>query len=218
LNIDLHTEELSKLYVAVIADVLDRLGRRNQVLLHNIRPVVMTDAVVVGRAHTVRCVFDATIDDNPYEEEIAAVDAVEPGEIIVLDTGGALDVAIWGELLATRAKMKGFAGAVLDGAVRDVAALQQMGIPTYAGSISANDSRGRVRVVSHGDEVVCGGVRIAPGDYVVADADGVVVVPAAIVAEVCEVASRKVERELESKEALAAGVSAREAYSRYGVL
>lgn len=210
---------LSSLYVAVVADVLDRMGYRDQVMSHHVRPLEgLVQGPIVGRAHTVKCVEDAIIDDNPYEHEIAAVDSLNEGDVIVLDTGKALDVAIWGELLATRAKSRGCVGAILDGGVRDVGGLLDLGIPTFAGSISANDSRGRVRVIGHSQPITCAGVSVNEGDVIFADVDGVVVIPAQLLDEVVEVASRKVERENQSKEALAAGASASETYERYQVL
>lgn len=208
----------AELYVAVVADVLDRMGHRGQVLDHRIRPLVLGDRMLAGRAHTILAVPDEIIDDNPYEQEIAAVDSVRVGEVIVISTQDAFEVSVWGELLATRAAAQGYAGVVLDGGVRDLSGLQRIGRPTFGPSVSANDSRGRSRVTEHGGTVVCGGVEIAQGDLVLADLDGVVIVPSQIVDEVERRAHEKVAAERRSLDALGAGRSAADVYAEHGVL
>jgi 4-hydroxy-4-methyl-2-oxoglutarate aldolase len=218
MSIDNPVGVLSGLYVAVIADTLDRLGYRDQVMDHSIRPQVDGFSVLIGRAHTIAAVRDEDVPENPYEHEIAAVDAVGRDEIIVVETGGALDVSIWGELLATRADARGFAGAVTDGGVRDLAGLRRLGRPTFSASISARDSRGRLRVTGSGVPVSCGGVTVEAGDVIMADLDGVVVIPAALTDEVAAHASAKVDKEDLTRDALRGGASAAEVYAEHGVL
>jgi 4-hydroxy-4-methyl-2-oxoglutarate aldolase len=218
MSIDNPLAVLGGLYVAVVADTLDRLGHRDQVMDHSIRPQVDGMSTLIGRAHTIAAVRDDEIPDNPYEHEIAAVDAVASGEIIVVETGGALDVSIWGELLATRADARGFAGAVTDGGVRDLPGLRRLGRPTYSASISARDSRGRLRVTGHGVAVACGGVTVEAGDVIMCDLDGVVVIPAALTGEVAAMASAKVDKEDLTRDALRAGASVAEVYAEHGVL
>jgi len=208
---------LDRLTVALAADVLDRLGLRAQVLSHGIRPVAGAERVA-GVAFPIAAEPDETILDNPYEHELAAVDAVPPGAIVVLATRGYLDAAVWGELLTTRAVARGAAGAITDGAVRDLAALRELGFPTYAAAVSANDSRGRVAVRAWGGSVICAGVSIAAGDLVLADADGVVVVPWEIAEEMLAAAEEKRDKEELARRLLAKGVSAAEVWERHRVL
>ena len=208
---------LDRLTVALAADVLDRLGLRAQVLSHRIRPVAGPERLV-GVAFPISAESDETILDNPYEHELAAVDAVAPAAIVVLATGGFLDAAVWGELLATRALARGAAGAITDGAVRDLAALRVLGFPTFAAAVSPNDSRGRVAVRAWGSRVVCAGVSVTAGDLVLGDADGVVVIPRDIAEEMLAAAEEKRDKEELARRLLAEGVSAAEVWERHGVL
>lgn len=214
---DSEVDRAGALPVAVLADVLDRLGHRGQVASHRLRPVTDRDALV-GRAFTIRAVESDEERENPYEHEIAAVDALPAGSVVVMATGGCYDAAVWGELLCTRALARGALGAVVDGAVRDLGALRELGLPTFAASVSANDSAGRVAVVSYGEAVVCGGVDVSPGDLVVGDADGVVVVPADAAAAALDAAEAKRTAEEVVRRELAGGASVADAYSRHGVL
>jgi regulator of RNase E activity RraA len=208
---------LDRLTVALAADVLDRLGLRAQVLSHGIRPVAGPERLA-GVAFPIAAEADETILDDPYEHELAAVDAVPPGAIVVLATGGYLDAAVWGELLTTCALARGAAGAITDGAVRDLAALRELGFPTYAAAVSANDSRGRITVRAWGSPVVCAGVAVAGGDLVLADADGVVVVPRDMAEEMLAAAEEKRDKEELARGLLAEGVSAAEVWERHRVL
>jgi len=208
---------LDRLTVALVADVLDRLGLRAQVLSHRIRPLAGVERLA-GFAFPIAAEGDETILDDPYEHELAAVDAVPPGGIVVLATGGYLDAAVWGELLTTRAVARGAAGAITDGAVRDLAALRVLGLPTYAAAVSANDSRGRIAVREWGGPVVCAGVAVSGGDLVLGDADGVVVVPRRIAEEMLAAAEEKRDKEELARGLLAEGVSAAEVWERHRVL
>jgi 4-hydroxy-4-methyl-2-oxoglutarate aldolase len=208
---------LERLTVALTADVLDRLGLRAQVFSHRIRPVAGPERLA-GRAFPIAAEADEAIVDDPYEHELAAVDAVPPSGIVVLATGGYLDAAVWGELLTTRVVTRGAAGVVTDGAVRDLAALRELGFPTFAAAISANDSRGRIAVRAWGSPVVCAGVAVAAGDLVLADADGAVAIPREMAEAALAAAEEKRDKEELARRLLAEGVSAAEVWQRHGVL
>jgi 4-hydroxy-4-methyl-2-oxoglutarate aldolase len=210
-------ERLDRLTVALAADVLDRLGFREQVLSHRIRPVAGPEHLA-GRAFPVAAEVDSTILDEPYEHELAAVDATPAGAVVVLATGEYCGAAIWGELLATRVIGQGSAGVVTDGAVRDLAGLRRLGLPTFAGAVSANDSRGRITVRSWGRPIMCTGVAVAPGDLVLGDPDGVVVVPADAAADVLAAAEEKQAKEALARTLLTSGASAAEVWERHRVL
>lgn len=208
---------LGRLTVAVVADVLDRLGLRSQVLAHTVRPVV-PPARLAGRAFPIRATPDGAVLENPYEREIAAVDTVPRGAVVVIATAGCCEAAVWGELLATRALARGAVGAVSDGAVRDLAGLRRLGLPTFAAGVCARDSWGRLLVTGFGEEVVCAGVTVGPGDLVLGDLDGVVVVPAAVASRVLTAAEEKLGKEGSALEELGAGVSVTDVYDRHGIL
>lgn len=205
------------LYTAVLADSLDELGFRQQAMRETIRPL-SPDLVFAGWARTISCMDVYHTCENPYELEIEAIDSLIPGEIAVVATGDSKRNAPWGELLSTAAMTRGARGAVIDGLVRDVKKIQSLGFPVFATGIKPVDSRGRGIVVDYNVPVECQGVRVTPGDLVVADYDGVVVVPAAAVTEAVRMATEKVSRENHSRQELMNGALLRQVYDKYGVL
>jgi 4-hydroxy-4-methyl-2-oxoglutarate aldolase len=210
-------DRLERLHPAVVADCLDRLGARSQVLDPGIRPLYPS-AKVAGFAATVRCVpVDAVPAnrDDWYRGELAAVDALQPGDVMVVSTCRA---SYWGELLATAARWRGARGIVADAYTRDTLALIEMGFPTFAAGIHCADSLGRIDVDAVGVTVECGGVEVAPGDLVLGDYDGVVVIPSALAEEVIGQAEEKVEGENRVREKLAEGMPVAEAFRTYGVI
>jgi 4-hydroxy-4-methyl-2-oxoglutarate aldolase len=209
---------LAALPVSVVADVLDRLGRRSQAMEHAIRPLAGGPAAVAGRAFTIAARASVEPVENPYDRELAAVDATPAGAVVVLATGGLVDVAIWGELLTTRMLSRGGVGVVTDGGIRDVAGIRRLGVPAFAGAITPRDSFGRALVTGYGERVTCAGVEVSPGDLVGGDEDGVVVVPAGLAVEALAAAEEKLGLERVVREGLERGASAGELYERYGVL
>ena len=205
------------LYTAVISDALDELGFRNQAMREYLRPLDPA-AVFAGRARTINCmdVFEET--DDPYGVEIEAIDSLQPGEVAVVATGGSVRNAPWGELLSTAAKARGAHGAVVDGLVRDVRKIRELEFPVVATGIKPVDSRGRGIVVSYNRTIECAGVRVNPGDLVVSDCDGVVVIPQNAVREAVSLAADKVGKENHSRRELLEGAYLRDVYEKYGVL
>ena len=126
--------------------------------------------------------------------------------------------ALWGELLSTASRNTGCVGAIVDGAVRDVAKIQSMGFPVFARGTSVYDSAHRHRVIDIDVVVEIGGVRFGPGDLVFADVDGIVVVPQAVETEAIERAWQKVYDENKVRDAIKQGMKASEAFATYGVL
>jgi 4-hydroxy-4-methyl-2-oxoglutarate aldolase len=204
-------------YVSVISDILDGLGYRDQAMDASIRPVY-PDAIVVGRAHTVLSCDVYQIPDNPYSAEIAAIDSLKPNDVLVASTNRSTRTCLWGELLSTAARARGARGAVIDGHVRDVRRIQQMGFPVFATGMRPIDSLGRGAVLGHGMPVNCGGVVVHPGDIVFGDVDGLVVIPRGIEQQVIERARAKVAGENSTRADLERGDYLRDVYARYGVL
>jgi regulator of RNase E activity RraA len=207
----------STLYTAVLSDALDELGIRDQAMRETIRPLA-PDYVFAGRARTIQCADVFEISAEPYKLEIEAVDSILPGEVAVVGTSGSTRNAPWGELLSTAARARGARGAIVDGLVRDVRKILTIGFPVYARGIKPVDSRGRGEVVSYNVPVECGGVIVNPDDLIVADYDGVVVVPAAAVGDAVALAADKVRRENDSRTDLEQGAYLRDVFARYGVL
>ena len=128
------------LYTAVLSDVLDELGFREQAMPPSIRPLD-DDLVMVGRARTgvYREVYSVVAGDNPYALEIALVDDLKPGDVAVLGCGGSTRIAPWGELLSTAARARGAAGCLTDGFVRDIKPIRRMRFPVFHGGIAPLD-------------------------------------------------------------------------------
>jgi regulator of RNase E activity RraA len=208
---------LARLHPAVVSDCLDRLGLRSQVLAPRIRPLT-ADSKVAGRARTVLCIpMDEVPEsrDDWYRGELAAVDALGPGDVMVVST---CEGSYWGELLATASRRRGASGIVADAYTRDTLALIEMGFPTFVAGIHCADSLGRIDVEAVGVEITCGGVRVADGDLVLGDYDGVVVVPAVVAGEVIALAEEKVSGESLVRQKLEEGMPVSEAFRTYGVI
>jgi len=209
----------SRLYAAVLSDVLDSLGYRHQVLAPGVRPLDES-LVLAGRARTglYRDVYHVPPGHNPYELEIALIDDLKPDEVAVLACGSSGRIAPWGELLTTASIARGAVGCVTDGLARDVKAIRRLGFPVFCGGIGPLDSKGRGEVAAIDVPIECGGVLVNPGDLVFGDADGVVVVPQQVTAQALRLAFEKVEGEDRTREELAKGLNLAEVFARYGIL
>jgi regulator of RNase E activity RraA len=208
-----------RLYTAVLSDVLDEMGHREQALPPSIRPLDET-LVLAGYARTglYREVYSVTPGENPYALEIALVDDLAPGEVAVLACGGSTRIAPWGELLTTAARARGAAGCVTDGYVRDTRQIRALRFPVFHAGIAPLDSKGRGMVAEIDVPVRIAGAAVSPGDLIVGDADGVIVVPHAIADEAVRRALAKVDSEDRTREELAAGVKLAEVFAKYRVL
>jgi len=209
----------STLFASVLSDCLDQAGYRRQALPSRIRPLDDT-AVMVGRARTAAFmeVYHAPPGDNPYALEIALVDSLQLGEIPVFACSNPLRVGPWGELLSTAAKVRGAAGALMDGCVRDIKAIRAMGFPVFHGGIAPLDSKGRGKIMAIDVPVECGGVEVRSGDLVFGDADGVVVVPQRAEQAVLALAFEKVRGERNTLRDLQRGDKLADVFARYGIL
>lgn len=205
------------LYSAVVCDALDSLGYRRQAVGVAISPLT-TDAMLVGRAKTTLWAEMAHADPKPYELELQAVDSCRPNDVIIAAAGGSMRSGIWGELLSTASRNTGCVGAIVDGAVRDVAKMRAMSFPVFARGKSPYDSQDRQRVIDVDVAVEIGGVAILPGDLVFADEDGIVVVPQDVEAETLSKAWDKVHDENITRDAIQDGMKAGDAYRKFGTL
>ena len=206
-----------ELYTGVICDVLDSLGHRQQAMHADVRPV-HPDMTLVGRARTVLSVDVYHIPENCYEQEIAFVDALLPGDVAVGCTNRSTRTGLWGELLSTAARARRARGAVMDGYVRDVRRIIDMGFPVFAAGMRPVDSRGRSIVIDYDIPVECAGVLVRSGDIIFADVDGVAVIPQEVTEETLARARAKVQQEDASRAELERGGYLRDVYARYGVL
>jgi 4-hydroxy-4-methyl-2-oxoglutarate aldolase len=202
---------------AVVSDALDAEGLPNQSPRVPLRPMTVS-GVLIGRCKTTLWADQTEPDPRPYELELRAVDACRPDDVLICAAGGSVRSGIWGELLSTAARNQGCVGVVADGAVRDVDRMRQMGFPAFARGTIVYDSKDRQRVTAIDVPVQIDGVTFAPGDLVIADEDGIVVVPQQVEAAVVRRAWDKVHAENEVRDAIRAGLKATEAFAKYGVL
>jgi 4-hydroxy-4-methyl-2-oxoglutarate aldolase len=212
---EVFADRLNSLYTPVIADVLDRLGYRDQCFRAEIRPL-FPGARAAGIARTVRTIPAPELAPaEPYKGEIAAVDALGPGDVMVVSE---CDWSFWGELLSTAARYRGCRGVVIDGYTRDTRAIIAMCFPVFCRGVHPADSFGRLDVAEHDVPIRCGGVLVRPGDLILADDDGVVAIPLAVAEQALNLAEEKVRGENLVRKALAEGMSVAEAFRRHGVL
>ena len=210
-----------KLYVPVVCDVLDGLGYRNQAMHHRLRPLLpdMRACGFAGRARTLHWTqTEYVVEADPYGLEIDAIDSLRPGDVVVHSTDFAGSNAPWGELMSTIAQRNSAVGCICDSQVRDCVRIIELGFPVYYAGIRPLDSMGRGRVLAYDVPVRCGEVLVHPGELILADFDGIVVVPRAVEVEVLRQAADKVEKESASRADLLAGKSLREVYNTYHVL
>jgi 4-hydroxy-4-methyl-2-oxoglutarate aldolase len=210
-------ERLEKLYVAVVADSLDRVGVRANLLAPHVRSLY-PGATIAGYALTVDVVeVDAVPADRDdwYRGEIAAVDSQQVGDVMVVSSCSG---SYWGELLATASRLRGARGIVGDCYARDIATLVEMRYPTFVAGALAYDSLGRIDVAAVGVPVQCAGVTVHSGDMVIGDDDGVAIIPQGVAEEVVRLAEEKASSENVVRDRLLEGISVTEAFRMYGVL
>jgi regulator of RNase E activity RraA len=214
-----------QLFTAVVGDILDQMGYRHQFLSPHIRPLD-PQWVLVGRAMPVLGAdyfgLSAETGSNPLSRQhfglmLQALDDLKPNEVYVA-TGASLRYALWGGLMSTRALKLHAAGAVLDGYSRDTHEILHLKFPTWSYGPYAQDQAPRGKVVDFRLAVEIDNVTIEPGDILFGDREGVVVVPKAAEREVFERALEKVRNESAVRKAIEQGVSASEAYAKFGVM
>ncbi|BDC52811.1 demethylmenaquinone methyltransferase [Bryobacterales bacterium F-183] len=205
-----------KLFSAVVGDVLDTMGYRHQFLPKEIQPL-RDDMIVVGRAMPVLHEDIEKEGADPFGRMLHALDDLKQDEVY-LAAGASPEYALWGELMSTRAIHCGAAGAVLHGMCRDTNGILELNFPTFATGRYAQDQRGRGTVVDFRIPVTIGQVKVTPGDIILGDIDGIIVIPQAVEEEAVALALQKVSTENEVRLAIAKGMSAVEAFETFGVL
>ena len=216
---DFYLERLKHVYVAVVSDALDALDLRHQVMAARVRPLY-AEARIVGRAHPIhfRPAERIPSQEEYHSMEIEAMDSLLPGEVYVAALGDAPSCALWGELFSTCAQARGASGAVIDGPVRDTDKIMGMPYPVFATAFCAADAAGRAEAIAHNVPITCGGVLVHPGDYILADYDGVVVIPQQHIEAALQPAEEKVQGENTVRAELAAGERMRTVFERHGIL
>ncbi len=213
------SERLGALYTGAISDILDALGPefRNQCLPPDIRPLEPT-MKVAGPAFPVRGRARHYDDGkDPRYKQMDMLDAIFPNCVVVMDPGDDTSAAHWGELMSHTAVAKGARGAVIAGGLRDSPQIVALGFPVFRRYHMPTTAVYRYDITDFNVPVKVGGVGVAPGDFVLGDIDGVLVIPAAVVDEVIESAESVREREDIVRNALQEGGNIRELFEKYRV-
>ncbi|MBQ3664188.1 MAG: RraA family protein [Clostridia bacterium] len=203
---------LLKLSTTNVSDALDALGLKGST--YGIRPIWEGTKKITGRVVTVKMTA-AGLTTGKTHLGIKAIEAAEPGDIVLIDNGGRLDTSCWGGILATGATMKGLSGVVVDGAVRDVDDYVELGFSVYARGAVVATARGRIMEEATNVMVQFGGVQVRPGDAVLADRSGVVVIPWERIEDVVAKAETLFQKEEAMMADLRAGMSSLEVDTKY---
>jgi len=215
----------SELYSAVVGDIMDKINLRHQFLPPQIQPL-REDMFVAGRAMTVleADIFceNPDVSFNPIMKKsfglmLEALDSLKKNEVYIC-TGASPTYALWGELMATRAKMLGAAGAVVNGYLRDSKGIMAINFPSFAIGRYAQDQAPRGKVIDFRVPLEIGGVCIQPGDIVVGDMDGVCIVPQFAEEEVFVRALEKARGEKMIQKKILEGMPAKTAFETYGIM
>jgi 4-hydroxy-4-methyl-2-oxoglutarate aldolase len=208
-------ERYKKVHTPAISDILDQKGLFHQVLPPAIQ-AIESGMRLAGPILTVK--GTPTIINKLEYLEIAmkAYELVTRGTIVVFDTGNDPSTAHWGEMLSTTTSVKGCGGAVLDGGVRDVDAILRLDFPVFARYRTPADIRGRWRYIEVNEAIRIGETIIHPGDWAIADSNGVIIVPKELAVEVLVLSEKVVDIEKKIWEELKAGASPIEVFKSYG--
>lgn len=207
-------ERFHKVATASVADAVDKITQKRGYMSHKIKPRI-NDTKVVGPAATV---LEARTDEFvPPQHALDLIDECPAGSVICISVGADVDVAVWGGLMTAGAVANGHVGAILDGGVRDLTEIRRdYGFPVYARSVSPGTTLGRHKTLASQVPVEIGGVIVHPGDIVVADIDGVVIVPRGHAEAVLLMAEDIDARELEQARLIISERSLRKGLAKYG--
>jgi 4-hydroxy-4-methyl-2-oxoglutarate aldolase len=205
-------ERLLKLDTCAVSDGMDRLGLMGAT--YGIRPMWPCPKIV-GRAVTMK-IKPVGLDKAKQHLGTLPIDAAQPGDVIVIDNGGRPDTSCWGGLLALAAKTKGISGVVIDGACRDIDESRDVGFPVYARGAVPMTARGRVMQETYNQEIEFAGVQVHPGDLVIADGSGVVIIPRSKEEEIVREAEAVAATEARMADGIRQGMSVFEVLEKLG--
>ncbi len=195
---DVDMTKLAKVTTATATHLMFKLGIRNT-FFEGVKPLA-SGAAVVGLARTLRFL--------PMREDLApdpkdrlgnpqrnAIESIGPGEILVVDAGGDLGGGTLGDILCERMKYRGAVGVVVDGVVRDLVQIRAVGLPVWSRGIHGAANTRTLWPADNDVPISCGGCSVIPGDYIIADGDGVAVIPSIHAAQIAEEGSETEQRE-----------------------
>ena len=210
-------DQLAPIYAAVVADVLDNLGLRNQTLPARIRPLTPAKKIY-GRVFPAKAVTLYDIPPEPYKLEIAAVENMMRGDVLIVDVSNDETCGFWGELLTTACLFKGVRGVVMSACTRDMWKIKDLDFPVFGIGYHPADSKGRADIIEIGQPITLGGVSTKHGDYILGDEDGTVIIPSEVAEEAIRLANEKMIGENIARADLSRGVPMGEVFRKYGIL
>ncbi len=211
------SERLRNLYTGVVADVLDDLGYRHQCLPADIRPLDRT-MKVAGPVYPVRGRARQADDGaDPRYRQIEMLEHIPPGSVVVIDPGDESTAAHWGELMSQVARARGATGTVIAGGLRDSPQILEIGYPVFCRYHSPLTAVWRWEITDFDVPVEIGRVAMRPGDFVLGDIDGLLIIPAAVVEQVIERAEDVKAKESVVRDRLQHGGDIRALFERYRV-
>lgn len=214
-----------ELFTAVVGDVMDKIGLLHQFLPPEIQPL-RDDMILVGRAMTVLeadffsegCKSaPGPLSNKQFGLMLEALDDLKPGEIYVA-TGASPLYALWGELMSTRARHLGANGALVNGFARDIPGILELNFPTFAIGRYAQDQGPRGKVIDYRVPLEIAGIRIEPGTLLFGDLEGVLIIPKEAEEEVITLALEKARGEKLVAKAIRNGMTAVEAFQKFGIM
>jgi 4-hydroxy-4-methyl-2-oxoglutarate aldolase len=205
-------ERLSKLDTCSVSDAMDSLSLKGATW--GVRPQWQCPRIV-GRAVTMK-IKPVGLQQPTQHLGTPAIEAAQPGDIIVIDNAGQPQFSTWGGLLSLSAKLKGVSGVVIDGACRDIDEARDLEFPVYSRGVVPMTARGRVMQESFNHEIQFAGVQCRPGDLVIADGSGVVIIPREREEEVVTAAEAVFAKEAEMAAGIRKGYSGLEMLEKLG--
>lgn len=212
--IDPLLERVQRLYTPIFCDVMDGLGCGRRFLGEKIQALFPDPHLrVAGYAYPVR-----TIQTSEYveiDELLRMVDSIPAGSMVVVAADSDCDCSMWGGLMSARSLSRGARGAVVTGAVRDVAQIADCGFPVFCASRNPQDIRRRAQIVAYNRKVDFNGVTIMPGDIIYGDANGVVSIPGNRAEDIITLAETGVREESATQAGLLSGESAVDIFQKF---
>jgi len=196
------SDRLSRLDCCAVSDALDKLKLTGVV---SGLPQLAGSGRIAGRVITMKLGTGAAPPGPTRHLGTTAIEAANPGDVIVVEQRSGVEAGSWGGILTLGAKLRGVAGVIADGPVRDIDEAKGYDFPVFARACTARTARGRVVELATNGPVEIGTVMVNPGDYVIADGSGVVFIKAEDIERVLEVAESIAAREAAMAEALRAG-------------
>jgi len=195
-------ERLKQLDCCAVSDALDKLGLAGAVT--GIAQL-STSRRIAGRILTVKLGVGEPPPGKPRHVSTTAIEAAQPGDIIVVEQHSGVNAASWGGILTLGAKLRGVAGAIADGPVRDIDESRQLDFPVFGTSVTTLTARGRIVELATGEPIAIRGIRVKPGDYAIADGSGVIFISAENIERVLATAEEIFAREAAMAQALREG-------------